>query len=237
MKVKTLCSGIDCFAAIKSLLKPFIILLLIFLPLLSKADVILSPGAVVTSSYKSDEMDSSGVELLKVGSSFGLEADFEIVILKILTLNIGGMYFAGNGESQYDFKSTTASGLDTASVVVAGVVGPRLRFINFKRFKMFLGGGYLFGSQNLTYDKEEFETITGNTTNFESSDSASFKGHYLEGGMEYVMSNVSALRLTGRQLKYQSNEFRTLGAEQISVSPFQVAVQYLHYINWGLFWK
>lgn len=219
------------------MLKPILILLLSLFPLISIADIILSPGAAVTSAYKSDELDDSGIRILKMQSSFGLEADFEVVILKILTLNIGGMYFAGSGESQYDFKSTTASGLDTTSVVVAGMIGPRLRFINFKRFKMFLGGGYLFGSQNLTYDEDEFEDITGNTTNFESNDSASFKGSYLEGGMEYVMTNVSALRLSGRQLKYETNEFRTLGQKQLSVSPFQVAVQYLHYINWGFFWK
>ena len=203
----------------------------------SRADIIFGPGGTLTSAHRSEERDVDGISVLKMRHAIGLELDTEIVIFKFLTLNIGGLYLAGSGRSQFNFQSTRVDALETSSLIIAGLTGPRLRFLNFTRFKMFIGGGYLFGSHNLAYSEEDYEDKMGNTTNFESNDSASFRGHYLETGMEYVMTNASALRLMGRRLKYETNKFRTLDDKELTMTQFQGVVQYLHYLNWDFFWK
>lgn len=222
-------------------------LFLIFILLVSieaKANFILSPGVGVTSSYESDATSSSGKRILEMNPGFGFDGSFEILVLKYFSLTASLNYTGNSGETQYNFTdpdntaiSASVSDLDTTSFNLSGSIGARLRFINTKKLRIFLGGGLSSGILGLTYNQSEFEDRTGSQVGFEDTESQSLSGTYQEAGGEYILTNKSALRVFARLVQFETNEFKTLGNQKVTADYTQFLVQYMHYVDWKFFWR
>jgi hypothetical protein len=222
----------------------FLLIFIFAFSIEAKADFILSPGVGVTSSYESDATDTSGRRILKMNPGFGFDGSFEIPVFKYFSLTASLNYTSNSGKTQYNFTdpdntsiSASVSDLDTSSFNLSGSIGARLRFINTKKLKIFLGGGFSSGILGLTYNKSEFEDRTGSLVGFEDMESQSLAGSYQEAGGEYILTNKSALRVFARLVQFETNEFKTLGNQKVSADYTQFLVQYMHYVDWTFFWR
>lgn len=222
------------------MLRKSILLLLILFPwAFARADFIFAPGLQALSADQSEEENAIGKSHLNLGGGGGFLADLEF-LAGPLGLNIElGWTGHGNSKAQYNNTNTgvAANDLKASGTLLTGFVGPRLRIINLKRFKTFIGGGLLTGLLFITYDEKDFDKKVGNTDGFKDSESRSLSGHYLEAGFEAILTNKSAFRLAGKSISYETKSFETLGDNKLSFQQFSVAVQYMHYVDWSFFWK
>lgn len=208
------------------------------------ADFIFSPGVIAPLPNESTNNNSAGDPWLKMDTGFGFLLDVEPILFGPVSLNFGVSYSASTAEANYFYtnsKNASDTGsmkeLSTSASNFQSVLGPRLRWINFKKFKSYIGGGILVGILGLTYDEDEYAFFNGSKIGFEESEVNSFNGYYTEAGFEYIMSNKSALRLSGRNHRYKTQKFETLGDKKISFNNFQAAIQYMHYVDFSFFWK
>ena len=213
-----------------------ILLLVPFLISVARADFILSPGAGIATSGQSDEM-SGGKPTLKNGGGFGILANMDWRIFSPLTIGVGLGYYSHSGETQYKNTEATANKLDTQMGQFNFEAGAKLRFINFKKFKIFVGGGFSAGNLALTFDEDDFEDTTGALTGFERSESKGYTGYYWDAGVEYIFSNTSGLRISLKEQHIKTKEFENLNNQQINLEFVNVNVQYMHYVNWDFFFK
>lgn len=207
--------------------------LLFALPLY--AQIFISPGVSLTLPHASDEKNSSGVELLKLRRSLGIDVDAEWMIWGPLSINISGLWRGGEATSQY-FYTNPSNPLDTATIedlktnasTLGGFAGGRLRFLDKKYFKIFIGGGLTTGILYLTYDQNEFEVDNGSMIGFKEKEDQNFHGHYIEGGIELFSTKGGALRILGRQSKQKTKKFETLNNRSINIANQQLSIQYMH---------
>lgn len=88
---------------------------------------------------------------------------------------------------------------------------------------------------SLQFDAKDFEKKVGNTNGFEDSESKSYSGHYFDAGVEYIFSNTSGLRVSGRRETISTEKYENLGSERLTLEYYTMAIQYMHYVNWDLF--
>lgn len=208
------------------------------------ADFIVAPGVVANSAFRSEEKDSHNQNVLKSNGGAGLEGNFELIFLKVLTLNMGAAYTAGSAKTQYNYTNASnpsqtaqVADLEAATNQISAFAGPRLRFISTKRLKVFGGGGVITGALNLTYNEDKFTEATGNKNGFKDHEALPFNGSYYEGGFEYILNNKGGLRFLVRNVTHKSKKYETLGNSRITSHYLQFGIQYIHYVNWKFFWR
>lgn len=200
----------------------------------ARGDFVLSPGVVVNGPLSSKEK-TANQKVVDGDSGIGFLGNIEWM-LGPFTFGLGAGYFGGmSAKVQYLNDEASASGLDASISQLQGEAFLRFRFINTKRFKWFFGGGASVGSMNMVFDQKNFEEMTGSETGFNWEESQSYNGNFIESGIEYVMTNKSALRLLARQNYLKTGEFENLGNKSLTMSHSTVGVQYLHYVDSSLF--
>lgn len=202
----------------------------------AKADFILSPGAGFSTAGKSDE-SLNGRDVLKTSSGVGLVANMDWIVFRPLTIGIGAGYYSHISEVQYQNDQAIANKLDATMGQLNFEVGAKLRFINFKRFKVFIGGGLSAGNLSLSFDQDDFEETTGGENGYEMRESKSYTGHYWDAGIEYIFSNTSGLRISVKDQTIKSKKFENLGDKELNLEFVNVNIQYMHYVNWDFFFK
>lgn len=218
-------------------MKTFLAVLILSNPLNALADFIFSPGVDVTGPLKSYEEADNGKKTLDSNAGFGFVLNLDWIVFKPLTLGIGVGYHGSSGKTQFKNNFSSAYDLDTTLINLNIDAGAKLRIINLKKIKMFIGGGLTTGILGMTFDKDKFEDITGSTTGFEESESQSYSGMFVDAGFEYILSNKSGLRLTYRRVEIETQEFENLDKSSLNIDHYSIALQYMHYVNWDFFWK
>lgn len=210
----------------------------------SFAGIILGPGAFASGSSRSIEKDANNANYLKTNAGFGLAGDFEVILYGPLSVNLGLQYVSSSAEVQYDYNlppgalsDGKATDLETQASQFYLTLGPRIRFLNLSGFKAYIGGGLVFGNIVLVYDKQDFKSKTSNTNGFEDSESQSFEGSYLEGGIEIGIHKNNAIRVAARKLEVDAKKFETLNNSELTYDFMTFSVQYLHYFDWNFFFK
>lgn len=209
------------------------ILLLFFCTTNAQADFILSPGIVINGPFSSDEKRGNE-KIVEADSGVGLLGNIEWM-LGPFTVGLGAGYFGGRtAKVQYQNDEASAAHLETSISQFQGEAFLRFRFINTKRFKWYVGGGAFAGSMTLSFDQKNFEEITGNDDGFNWKESKNYTGNFIESGIEYIMTNKSALRILARQNNLKTDEFENLGSQSLTISHSSFGIQYLHYVDWSL---
>lgn len=218
-------------------MKTLIFLISILISFNAFADFILSPGVTLSSPFKSYEEDSTAKAILDADAGAGLLLNLDWIVFGPLTLGVGVGYQARSARVQYKNDIATANDLDVSMIGINAEVGTKIRIINFKRFKTFIGGGLTVGSKILTYDENDFEFKTGSRNGFVESESKSYNGIYLDAGFEYILSNKSGIRLSGKYTELETAKFDNLNNESLTIDSLAYSIQYMHYVNWDFFWK
>lgn len=219
--------------------KLFFLYLSLFCLSEAQAGFVTGFGIGATTRYETEEKNLADKELIDFEGGVGLGMDFEFFISKPLSFNIGGNYRSNSTKTQYSYASRS-NPLDTATVAdllasastFAVSFGPRFRFLNFDRFKLFLGAGYAIAGLSLTYDEEDFEEKNaGSDIGYRENDFQRMNGFYYELGAEYIHSNVKAFRVMGRQTSYSTGKFETLANTRLNINHAQIVFQFLQYVN------
>ena len=216
-------------------MKLFVLLIFLTIPI-ARADLILSPGAGIATGMESDQ-ESSGKSILNTSSGIGLQANAEWIPFRALTLGFGLGYFSHSGKTQFQNSQATVNELDTRVAQLNFEAGAKLRLINLRRFKVFVGGGVTLGSLNMNFDKSDFEEKKGDEVGYVMNESQSYNGYYLDTGVEYIFSNTSGLRVSLKNQRIKTSEFENLNNKELNLSTTNLLVQYMHYVNWDLFFK
>jgi opacity protein-like surface antigen len=196
----------------------------LMLTTLARADFIIAPGLSFTTAHESKKVE--------YGGGYGLGLELEYVLAKPFTIVFGGAWRKNEALAEYSHQSVAVDDLSADATTLVGLIGPRMRIIDFTYFKVFLGAGVTAGTLNLAYDRNEFVSETGSSTGFTSSEKKSFFGYYLEGGTDFILTNESALRLVVRRTTYRTGEFETLNNDPVTIAQTQVGLQYMMYVKW-----
>ena len=193
---------------------PLLFILLIFSNQVF-ADFIFTPGACLSVPFSSEEKNSSKSNIIEANAGIGLQANLDWIVFGPLTLGLGLGYQARSAEVQYQNAIATANDLSASMVQFSGDVGTKLRIINFRRFKMYLGAGLNIGSLSMSFDEKDFKTTTGSKDGFEESESRSYNGRYFDAGIEYIISNTGGLRISAKQTDIETAKFVNLNNERL----------------------
>lgn len=219
-------------------MRSYLILILLSLSLThsARADFILSPGAEVTSAWKSLEK-SSDQHLLKGNLGFGLIGSMEWRIFSPLSFGIGLGYSSRAGSSNYQNNINQTTQLDTSIAQFNAEAGVKLRFINTKRIKVFIGGGLSLGSIMLTFDEDDYLFKNDTLNGLNRSESKGYNGHYFDAGVEYIINNKNALRFSAKHQEIKTKAFENIDNRSLSYKYTAFSIQYMHYVSWSFFVK
>src|SRR5690606_590651 len=102
----------------------------------------------------------------------------------IFSLVAGALWNGSEAESQYSytnphdpFDTATVPDLETNTTTLLGFLGPRVRFIDMKYFKAFIGGGLARGFLYLSYNEDKFILATGGKIGFRQGEDRDLEGH------------------------------------------------------------
>lgn len=215
-------------------MKVIIALLIFFTTQNAQAGIVLAAGGAFSGGHDSEEKAINEKELLVLDSSLGILLDAEIPFLGgFFSVNSSLFLSEQDGIGQYvTTNNTLISDLKTKGSTVVGMVGGRLRLLNFKKFKLFIGGGGLAGSLNLEFDKKDFLSKGGIEANFREQERASSWGAYAEVGTEYIVNKKSAVRAGVRLMDVNTQSFKTMGSNRIDMDYALFTLSYMHYFDW-----
>lgn len=197
----------------------------------ARADFILSTGLAVGTPLDSNEKAANGERVLDASAGGGLQLGAEWNILPFMSFVVTGGYRARTGEVQYQNETASVADLDATIWQLHVDTGARLRFINLKRFRTYVGGGLTVGYFGALFDEDDFEETVGNKTGFEESESKPYTGTYADAGIEYILNKKSALRLFGKYTKFKTGEFENLGKERLTLDYAVFGIQYMYYVD------
>jgi len=202
----------------------------------SWADFILSPGVELTSTMKSEEKEGNS-NLLKGDVGFGFVGSMEWRLISPLSFGIGLGYSSRTGHSLFQNQDVTLTDLQTTISQFNAEAGIKLRIINTRKVKLFIGGGISIGSMALTFDKDDFIDRTHSLIGFESGETKGYQGHYFDAGIEYIINNKNALRFSAKHQQIETDDFENLNNQSVSLSNTSFSIQYMHYVSWSFFVK
>lgn len=211
-----------------------IALFILSLTSLARADLILSPGGFLTLPATSDQKNFIHKDIADFSAGAGLMIGMEFIKLGPLTIGIGAAYSGRSGKTQFSNSQATVENLETSMTQISADAGAKFRFVNSKKFKIFAGGGLLAGSMVMQFDDKDFEKKVGSIIGFEESETKSYSGHYFDAGIEYIFSNTSGLRVSARRETIRTEKYENLGKERLDLEYYNIAIQYMHYVNWDL---
>ena len=213
-----------------------ILFLALIFPVLSHAGIIGTIGGSIIGGYQSDAKNAAGKNLLDATGTLGLTAEVEFPILgNFLTAHVGLLYSRMGAKTQYFDPKTAVTAVDQESQIsnTDGFLGARVRFINFKHLKIFLGGGGVFGNAKLEHDAGHYREQNGGNlpTGFKEIEEVSKWGHYLETGVDFVFTKTSTLRFSGRLITTETERFETLNNKSVEGTYFATSIMYSHYFD------
>lgn len=213
----------------------FIILVLSFSPTLAFADFIAGfgiQGGTLLSENKNDD-DRPFLESPLAGVRGEIELGHSF-----LSAFVSFDYTFGTGDAQYDYtdpddssESAEVEDLKVRAGLTRFILGARLRFINFKVFRMFVGGGIQQGFLSLTYDKDDFKERQDSTEGYEEFERQGLKGYFMEGGLEYIFSPEAGIRLSVRRTISKTEKFVTLADERLKFDQISFAGTFIQYVD------
>ncbi|MFP5491465.1 MAG: outer membrane beta-barrel protein [Bacteriovoracia bacterium] len=212
-----------------------IIFLLCFSPFIARADFIagfgLQGGSLVSENKNDDDRPYLESPLGGIRGEIELGHSF-------ISGFVSFDYSYGSGDAQYDYtdpddssESAQVEDLKVGTGLTRFILGARLRFINFKVFRMFVGGGYQQGFLSLTYDKDDFKERQDSTEGFEEFERQSLKGYFMEGGLEYIFSAESGIRLSVRRTITKTEKFVTLADERLKFDQISFGGTFIQYVD------
>lgn len=179
------------------------------------------------TSFDTRQKDQNGEPLISFSSLLGVRADVEWG-WRYLTFNLFASYLYGNTETQYHYTDPGPPQEEAEVKNLAGFatifrlgVGPRLYLLHSPSFRLFVGGGVLYGGMTLTHDKEEFINRLGNDLGFKETESQRVHGNYYEIGMQFFLNQRFALQLMAQNTTLISQSYKTLGERPVDFNtPF-----------------
>lgn len=193
-----------------------------------------SIGLTGLGGVEADAETTNGKKVFDADGTLGYTAGIEYPMLKnFLTINANIFYGKWQGKSQYNDVNSGIQATDQESSLslTTALLGARIRPINFKHWRIFVGGGGMFGTAKLRHDKANYEENHGTApSSFKEVEKVNASGHYLEAGTEFIFSNVSGIRLTAQQVSMDTQKFKTLD-KSIRSNFFTGSIQYIHYFD------
>lgn len=210
---------------------------LLFLPLASAKGVVLTGGGNVISNQTSDQKDSAGLPYLDMYAGWGLNFDAELPVSDYFLLNGSLGFSQSKGKVQYhhvadNLPDARATDLKTITSFVRAMGGPRIRLINFKFLKLFVGAGAMIGNMDLNFSKSDYRQKNAfSEVNFKDEENQGFWGTYVESGIDIIVSKKSAFRLGARYEDLQTARFDTLNKKFLDVNFLEFNVYYMHWFD------
>lgn len=213
-----------------------IFLLLLLLPSLAHADFIASAGLLgseVTSQNKSD----NGKAALSAPTVIGFRGEAEFIFSYF---SLFGSFDIGTGKAktEYNYTSPTdpldtaeVSGLKTTLVMSRFTLGTRIRIIKLKHFRMFVGGGLEYGIMSLVYDEDDFTSSVGSSKGLKETERQTLKGSFAQAGMEFIIDNLSGIRLQAQKDYFRTDGFETINEKQLKLSPLTFSLAFIQYVD------
>lgn len=209
--------------------------LICLIPLFAQAGVILNGGLSGITELKSEAENSAGKSLFDGDGTLGYNLGAELPVLNnFLSFNLNFLYGRMEGKSQYFERATNLQISDQKSYLsnTESMVGIKIRPVNFKYLKFFIGGGGILGNKKLRHDKDDYVERFGTLpSSFKEIEKKKSWGHYLEAGTEIGLSKNGGLRLGAQLLNQSTERFTTLNKKSINGSYAVYSLTYIHYFE------
>ncbi len=213
----------------------YLFFILCLFPLFAHAGLILSIGPSGVSGIESKAENSAGKKFYDGDGTLGYNVGVEFPMLRnYLSFKIDFFYARMYGKSQYQDRVTGLQISDQKSFLsnTDGLIGLKIRPVNMKYLKLFVGAGGVIGTMKLRHDKEDYEERFGTPpSNFKEIEKAQNWGHYFEAGTEIIFTKKSGIRLGGQLVNKSSERFATLNKKSINGSYANISLQYIHYFE------
>lgn len=200
------------------LAKIFIFIFLFFIPLKNSLAVVdyvaMSLGPMFATD--SDEVNDSNVAIFRYDKGGTLLGNIEKEIIPFL-------YFAGSlgvsffkAKLEYDNKDLMASNVDVNVSEAILQLGLRLRFFPESSFSLFLGGGGLAASFEISYDNSQIDAQNPNSnTGYKKHESSNLIGFYYELGIELINQDNYGLRLQWQRQEREVSKIEGLNDRRV----------------------
>lgn len=214
----------------------YLISFIFLIPTLARADFVASAG-ITGGSVESKEISTSGDPLLRIPTFIGFKGEAEFghpYVTLFGAFDIG----TGSARAEYNYQNpdlpsdqAQVSELKTSAVSSKISLGLRVKFIKFKTFRMYVGGGLNYGLINLTYDKEDFTAASGSSIGFEESERKNLRGGFGQLGMEFIIDTNSGFRLQAQREYLRTDEFETLNNKRLKFENMIYSISFMQYID------
>lgn len=208
---------------------------MLYLPSVQAKNFSLSPGVSLSSANRSDQLSSTGKNVLKQNLGLGFNLDAEIRIYKKLNLLLNGQWIGGEGQSQYSYtnkrnplEQASLNDIKTNYSLISAGIGARLRFLEVRGVVAFIGYLYSKGQMILSHDENQFLFEHYSKIGWKDKEEQSFRQTSFEFGLELFPEKNGKLHLIGRTNKLHTDSFETLGDRKLSFNNYQLLILYRH---------
>lgn len=210
---------------------------------LAEADIYLTPGMAIAAGYTSPPyLDTTPA--IASGASYSYQAYAEWTFLSFLGLNMGAgiSRILGYSDYQYTDPDNSANTATLPDLSFTGTnfflsAGFRLSLLNSKSFRLFGGGGGLYGATSFEFDEDNFKLKTGSINGYKSFTSTSSSGTYLEAGGTYSWNEKNGFQMVFRKYKSLIKKLETMGNQDLNLEYSELLFLYSHQVDLGFFWK
>lgn len=209
------------------------IILFLTLSSVANAGFIGSVGGAFSSGFESvDYKATNDKSFLTLDGGAGLIFEGE---LPLSFLSISASFSTADQKGKTEFvrsNGSIISELETEADSLLASASLRLRFINFKRFKLFIGGGPTFGTVKLQFDKTDFTNKGGPSSEYKEEESFGTYGGHFEIGSEWIVDKKQAVRGYVKLVDTKTGKVDAFGDKSISIDYAQFMLQYMYYFDW-----
>lgn len=215
-------------------MKSTLILFLLILSSTAQAGFIVAAGASFNGGFESEEKASNDKSILHLESDTGILLEGEIPFLGgFFSVNSSILLLQQDGTSQYvSANNVLVPDVETEATTTMGTIGGRFRFINFKKFKIFMGAGGIAGDVTMKFKKDSFVSNGGTEAQFRPEERASSWGAYLEAGTEYIIDNKNAVRVAIRLVDTKTDDYNRIASNRLDLDYAMLNVSYLFNLDW-----
>lgn len=200
----------------------------------ARAGFILAAGASFNSGNSTEGKASNDKSLVNVDSGTGIILEGEIPFLAgFFSLTSSALFLDQDGVVQYNSSNSVfVPDVKTKASTIMGTIGARVRFINFKKFKLFVGGGGMAGNVKMKFDQESFTSSGGVVAQFREEEIASSWGGYLEAGTEYIINNKAAVRAAVRLVDSKTKDYDRIAGKKLELDYAMFNLSVLYNFDW-----
>lgn len=170
-------------------------------------------GGTTAPQVPKDKVDVDNVYYLMGG--------FDAKIGGPLFFTIGAAVTESNGKLDYDYLGEDSvqyqvDDLDYSSSSTEYFAGIKLRIINTKYLKFFIGGGGLYGEARFKYDAAANATLVGQGSFYEEEQKGvNYGGYYASSGFDIMFGNQNGIRFGSRFSEGRTDRINALDKKHL----------------------